>query len=209
MVAIRLLLAGVLVVVSGAACGHFQPVAHHLYPGPARPATEVARLSGPVATVDGLAVPDKATLFSLLPGCHVVELQPRIGEGSVSGAWSAEIRHRIYAFEMKAGSSYEIEVHLRPGSDALGTGTVGSAKIKVVERDASGALVGTIAPVRNEADIAACRAAAEGGADEADDQQPQAEDPAPATAPAPAAAPAPGAVPVPASEGQQEELDQR
>jgi hypothetical protein len=207
MVAIRLLLAGVLMVVSGAACGHFQPAAHRLYPGPARPATEVARLSGPVATVDGVAVPDKTSLFTLLPGCHVVELQPRIGEGSVSGAWSAEIRHRTYAFKMRAGSSYEIEVHLQPGNDALGTGTVGGAKIKMVERDASGALAGTIAPVRNEADIAACRAAAEGGADEAaeNDQKPQAEAPAPATAPAPA----PGAIPVPASEGQQEEPDRR
>jgi hypothetical protein len=196
---IRLILAGMLAAVSGAACSHFQSVAQPLYAGPARPTEEVARLSGPVAIVDGVAVPDKASLFTLLPGCHVVELQPRIGEGSVSGAWSAEIRHRIYALKMTAGSSYEIDVQLQPGKDALGTGTVGGVKIKAVERDARGNTVGTFAPARSQAEIAACRASAEAATDQNDqpDEKPQGEVSPPAPAPAPATAPAPGSQPEP------------
>jgi hypothetical protein len=161
-----LLFAFLLAATAGAACSHFQPVPQPLYPGAARPNAEVARLSGPVATVDGLAVPEKASLFALLPGCHVVELQPRIGEGSVSGAWSAEIRHRTYVFDMKAGSSYEIDVQLQQGKDALGSSTVGGAKLKAVERDARGAVVATFAPARNPAEIAACRVSAEAGGEQ-------------------------------------------
>ena len=190
-----------------AACSHFQPTARPLYPGPARPMAEVARLSGPVATVDGVAVPDKVSLFALLPGCHVVELQPKVGEGSVSGAWSAEIRHRVYALKMQAGSSYEIDVRLLRGNTSLGSGTVGGVKIEAIERDAHGAIVGTLAPVRNQAEAAACRASAEGDKDQEDqkdqndrkDQKPHAD----VTPPRPASAPA--SVP----ESQQDLPDQR
>jgi hypothetical protein len=158
-----LLFAGALATTGGASCGHFGPVPHPLYPGPARPTEEVARLSGPVVTVDGANVSSLGSSFTLLPGCHVVELQPRIGEGSVSGAWSAEIRHAVYAFKMKAGHSYEIDVHLRAGNSSVGKGTVGGVKITAVERDPRGAVVGSTTPVRNSADAEACYAWAEGG----------------------------------------------
>ena len=73
-----------------------------------------------------------------------------------------------------------------------GTGTVGGVKIKAVERDARGNTVGTFAPARNQAEIAACRASAEAVTDQNDqqDEKPQSEVPPPAPAPAPATAPA-------------------
>lgn len=165
MTRIGLILAGLLVAAGGTACSHFQPAAHPLYPGPARPPGEVARLSGPVARVDGVDVSGQASSYTLLPGCHVVELQSRIGEGSLSGAWSAEVRHRFYAFKMQAGHSYEIDAQLQPGNYSLGTGTVGGVKIKAVERDARGSVLGAIAPVRTAAEARACRASADDGVD--------------------------------------------
>ena len=140
------------------ACGHFQPAAHPLYPGPARSAAEVARLSGPIATVDGADVSSLGGTFTLLPGCHVVELQKRIGEGTASGAWSTELRHATYAFRMKAGSSYEIDIRLESGSnESVGNATVGQVRVEAVERDVNGKTVANILPVRKSADVEACR----------------------------------------------------
>jgi hypothetical protein len=161
MIRAGLILACLLAAAGGVACGHLQPVDHPLYPGPARPSGEVARLSGPLALVDGADVSGLGSSFALLPGCHVVELQKRIGEGSTSGAWSADLRHRVYAFKMQAGHSYEIDVQLRSGNESVGNGTVGAVKITAVERDARGTAVGFLAPVRNNAEVQACRASAD------------------------------------------------
>jgi hypothetical protein len=141
-----------------AACGHMGTTPHPLYDGLARPAQEVAVLSGPIATVDGVDVSRQGTLFSLLPGCHLVVLQSQIGEGGVSGAWSADIPKRVYAFRMKAGNSYAIDASLLPGNHAVGTANVGGVKITAVEQDSRGKKVGTIAPARSEAEIESCQA---------------------------------------------------
>lgn len=152
------LLAIFVLVAIAAACGHFQPRAHPLYPGPARSAAELARLSGPIAKVDGADVSSLGGTFALLPGCHVVELRRKIGEGTVSGAWSADLRQTIYAFRMKAGQSYEIDIQLQSGNNAsVGNATVGSVSVQAVERDASGKTVAIIPPVRKNADIEACQ----------------------------------------------------
>ncbi len=138
-------------------CSHFQPAPHPLYPGPARSPIEVARLGGPIAKVDGADVSSLGGNFALLPGCHVVELQRKIGEGSMSGAWSRDLGHRVYAFRMRPGWSYEIAVHLQPGNDAVGNGNVGQVTVQAIERDASGKTVANVLPVRKNADVEACQ----------------------------------------------------
>ena len=157
-----LLFAGTLALASGGACGHFQSAPRPLYPGESRPAEEVARLTGPVATVDGMEVSRLGPAFALLPGCHVVVLKRKVGEGGVSGAWSADLGRVAYAFRMKAGNSYEIDIHTQPGSGGVGTANVGDVKVKAVERDARGKALGAIAPVRNEAEIEACHESDQG-----------------------------------------------
>src|ERR1039457_5937450 len=62
------------VLVSVACVGQVR--SYPLYPRPEvqREAGKIARLTGPVATVDGVDVTDKVMTFDLLPGCHVVTL---------------------------------------------------------------------------------------------------------------------------------------
>jgi hypothetical protein len=152
-----LLTASVLVAIV-AACGHFQPTSQPLYPGPSRPAGEVARLSGPIAKVDGVDVSRLGGSFDLLPGCHVVELKRKVGEGSVGGAWSADLGHVTYALRMRAGQSYEINIRLQAGNSAsVGNATVGAASVEAVERDASGKTVANLLPARQATDIDACQ----------------------------------------------------
>ncbi len=141
----------------GVTCGHFGPASRPLYPGPARGDAEVARLAGPIAKVDGLDVSELGGVFALLPGCHVVEVRQKIGEGGVSGAWSTELRQTTYAFRMKAGSSYEIDVHLEPGNNSVGNANVGRAWVEAIERDARGQVVASILPARRPADLEACQ----------------------------------------------------
>jgi hypothetical protein len=139
-------------------CGHMSAAPSPLYEGPVRAARELAILSGPVAKVDGIDVSSRAASFSLLPGCHVVTLQSQIGEGGVSGAWSTDIRRRVFAFRMKAGHGYSIDVRLLPGNHSVGTANVGGVKVVAIEQDSQGKRIATIPPASGEADIEACQA---------------------------------------------------
>jgi hypothetical protein len=152
------------------------PTPYALYPGPALSANEVAVLSGPVATVDGVDVSRQGTVFSLLPGCHVVMLQSEIGEGGVSGAWSEHIRRQAYVFHMRAGNSYVIDVRLLPGNHSVGTANVGGVKILAFEQDGSGKKLASIAPARKD-EIAACQAEATRPGAAAPGPEPEATDP--------------------------------
>jgi len=151
-----LLAAGMLALGGDMACAHFQAATYQLYEGPGRPTEEVARLGGPVATVDGVDVSRLGSSFALLPGCHVVVLKKKVGEGGVGGAWSADLGHIVYAFRMKAGHAYEIDIHTQPGNGGVGNANVGDVKIKAVERDLRGTSLGAVTPVRNQAEIEAC-----------------------------------------------------
>jgi hypothetical protein len=148
-------LAAIVAIAGIATCAHFGPTPYPLYPNPARPlpAHQLAMLNGPVAAVDGVDVSRLGTLFSLLPGCHVVEMQENIGEGSVSGAWSATLAPRAYAFRMQPGRSYGIEIRRQTTGSIIGW-----LKIDAVERDGSGAVLGHVAPLRSDAELQACRA---------------------------------------------------
>jgi hypothetical protein len=173
-----------------ATCRHFQYDAHPLYEGEVRPTAEVAKLSGPIAKVDGVDVSHLGSLFALLPGCHIVELPTQLGEGTGSGAWSASIGHVSYAFAMKAGRLYVIDTELQSGSSAsVGNASVGGVKVTAAERDADGKLIAKLSPIHKKGDVESCRAAdASLRASSARPQQPDAsiapKNPTPAAAPA-------------------------
>jgi hypothetical protein len=136
-------------------CGHIgrvRPVA--LYPNPEQPraAESLAHLQGPVAKVDGVDVEAHGTVFDLLPGCHVVTLRRKVGEGNVSGAWMADLGTIIYAFHMRPAFLYSIDVRVR-----FRGASHGSMTIVAEERDASGALVSRIKPTRRPQDIEECQ----------------------------------------------------
>ena len=136
-------------------CGHLgkaQPVP--LYPNPdqPRPPESLAHLQGPIAKVDGVDVEPYGTVFDLLPGCHVVTLRRKVGEGGVSGAWMADLGTIIYPFHMRPGFLYTIDVSVRFRGASHGTMTIAAE-----ERDASGALVSRVKPARRRQDIEACR----------------------------------------------------
>jgi hypothetical protein len=157
-IAFTLALAGL--VVAGS-CRHFQRDAHPLYEGDPRPSAEVARLSGPIAKVDGVDVSDKGALFALLPGCHIVELRKKIGEGSGNGAWTEEIGRVVYAIPMKAGHVYVIDAELKAGgsTSSVGNSGIGDVKLRAVEQDAEGNVVAKLSKARTKADTQKCREA--------------------------------------------------
>jgi hypothetical protein len=82
------------------------PAAYPLYPkvdagpGPGK----VALLSGPVAIVDGESVSNKGPAFELLPGCHLVALEPAAGDDAHASA-----PRIIFALEMRPGYTYKVE----------------------------------------------------------------------------------------------------
>jgi hypothetical protein len=150
----------VLLLAGAAGCASLKAAPHPLYPGPARPPAELAVLTGPIAMVDDLDVSHLGPAFSVLPGCHVVVLREHLGEGSTGGAWSVTISRTVYAFDMVAGRSYDVEVRLQRGNSAsVGNANVGGVKINAVEHDAGGRTLSSIAPLRKSAERGACTAA--------------------------------------------------
>src|ERR1017187_308401 len=159
-------------------CGSIGQIrAYPLYANPEqpRPLQTLARLEGPIATVDGREVASKGTVFELLPGCHVVTLQRKIGAGSDDGAWSADLSPIVYAFRMRRGHRYSIEPSVRfgPGSqlalddesqvhanvEILGAAgsTHGQLTIAARELDSTGAVVRVLPPARGGKDVEGCK----------------------------------------------------
>lgn len=133
-----------------------RPVA--LYANPELAKDGIAQLQGPIRAVDGQDVEAKGAAFALLPGCHVVTVKPKIGEGSQEGSWSADLGLVVYAFRMEAGRLYSIEPVARFGSAGHGTVT-----LMAYERDPDGRVVRAIAPAEHDRDIEACVAWQEQG----------------------------------------------
>jgi hypothetical protein len=137
-------------------CANFgQPPAFAFYPNPEHPRDRsmLAQLQGQIATIDGIDVEPYGTVFDVLPGCHVVSLRRKVGEGNVSGAWMADLGKRIYAFRMRSGYLYTIDISARFGSGAHGT-----LSIMAAERDATGRVVQEVPLARRYQDVEACRA---------------------------------------------------
>ena len=181
-------------------CGSIGQVrAYPLYPNPEQPreSQTLARLEGPIATVDGQDVSSKGggMAFEILPGCHVVTLKRKMGEGSGNGAWAADLRPIAYAFRMRQGHRYSIETSVQFGADsqvgavdesqvranvdifgATGGATHGQLTIIARERDWNGTLVRVVSPSRGGKDIEACKrwVAEEGAAGEIETRGPPA-----------------------------------
>jgi hypothetical protein len=83
-------------------------------------------------------------------------MTPTIGDGNVSGAWSADFGRVLYAFRMKPGKLYSIDPEARFGSAGHG-----SVRIRSYERNADGTLVAGLRPVASAEDIQACEVWAE------------------------------------------------
>jgi len=131
--------------------------AYPLYPNAgAVPPDRLARLSGPIASVDGQDVATKGSSFDLLPGCHVVVLQHNIGEGSSSGAWVATFGRLVYAFKMRPGHAYLV------GSErGESTGPMTWVRIIARERGPEGRAV-QVPLARTQSDIDDCKSWARG-----------------------------------------------
>jgi hypothetical protein len=125
---------------------------HLLYPGEPRPPGEVARLFGPIGTVDGQDVAKYGKSFALLPGCHVVKLAAKTGEINTlgNGGYVVNLPPAVYVFPMQAQHSYEIQVQLEGGGSPTGR-----VVIRAWDRDANGAGL-EVSPADSSAEIEAC-----------------------------------------------------
>ena len=135
-----------------ACVGHVR--SYPLYPNPQlrREAATVARLTGIVATVDGVDVASHGDTFDLASGCHVVTLPRTLGQGGEHEPWSVDVPRLVFAFRMVGGHTYAIEHQVHMGSDRIGSVTVSAT-----ERDGSGAVVAQVPPSRGAQDIEDCR----------------------------------------------------
>ena len=96
-------------------CGCFSggadsPVPLYSPADPPRPATEIATLAGPIATVDGARVAKSGHSYALAPGCHQVT---NLGEWGGSDGMSASMAHLpelTFSVLMHAGYSYVLEI---------------------------------------------------------------------------------------------------
>jgi hypothetical protein len=132
--------------------GHPRP----LYPGDPRPPGEVARLFGPIGTVDGQDVSRLGKSFALLPGCHVVRPASKVAELDKTGpnAYVAAVPSDLtYAFRMQARHTYEIEV--RPADNPAHTSI--DAAVHAWDRDEQGRAT-PVPPIASMEEMDACQA---------------------------------------------------
>jgi hypothetical protein len=131
--------------------GHARP----LYPGDPRPPEQVARLFGPIGSVDGQDVSRLGKSFALLPGCHVVRPVSKVAQvdKTAPNAYVARVPTDLtYAFRMQAGHTYELEV--RP-ADNTGYTSV-DAVVQAWDRDAQGGAT-AVSPIASTAEVDACQ----------------------------------------------------
>jgi hypothetical protein len=117
---------------------------------------KVARIEGPIFTIDDQRVAAKGRVFDVLPGCHVVVMENNVTVGSSEGGVAANVGHVVFAFETKPGYSYSIRLEF---ADSTGPYTTG--RIKARERSPSGA-VAFLHPAHGQQDIEDCRSWATG-----------------------------------------------
>jgi hypothetical protein len=129
---------------------------HPLYPNPEvrRPAEQVARVFGPIASIDGEDVHRLGRSFSVLPGCHIVQLLKKVGSINTSngGGYVGITGGAVFALRMRANFTYEIDVQVQSV-----TGPVGQLAIQAWERPADGSSATAIAPAKSAEEIADCQ----------------------------------------------------
>jgi hypothetical protein len=126
-----------------------------LYPvaGARLPREQIARLFGPIASVDGRDVATLGNAFEVLPGCHVVLTR---GDAVESTNYVAVIGHpngRFFALTVKPGYTYIVKREIQ---DQLSTMYLRSDTF-AEEHDAAGAQTQILQPVHKPDELAACR----------------------------------------------------
>jgi hypothetical protein len=118
------------------------------------PRFRLAQVAGPISKIDSNEVQGQGGLFDLLPGCHIVELERRLGGENFalsSGSyWSGQFPVTIYAIRMKPGAYYDIRRELE--SD----GQSGRIRLSAREQTARGAVT-DLFPVKSAQEIQACQ----------------------------------------------------
>jgi hypothetical protein len=129
-----------------------------LYPAsPRLPRAQIARLFGPIGTVDGRNVADLGDGFELLPGCHIVSTRSDAIESTSEVSVPGRPRGRVFALPMQPGFTYVVKRQVLSGM---------GSEIRIVtfadEIDAGGSRVRTIEPAKSSIELSACRGGAEG-----------------------------------------------
>lgn len=129
-----------------------------LYPNAAaqpRSAAEVAVVEGPLQRIDGRDVSGQGGRFSLLPGCHVVDLdQQGANNFSLSSgvAVTGQVQPATYALRMKPGAQYLIR------RDTI-SGEMQTVRIVLTAREElPGGATTNLEPIKSGEEIAACKA---------------------------------------------------
>lgn len=114
-----------------------------------------ATVLGPVASIDGEPVDRVGDPIELAPGCHVLRTDRKfIASTSTNTLWY-DMPAVDFALPMRAGYNYYIERQiLEP------TGQSSPVRFTAYEREPSGRVIRTFAPVRGKADLDACVASA-------------------------------------------------
>ncbi|MBN2195918.1 MAG: hypothetical protein JW751_24080 [Polyangiaceae bacterium] len=139
-------------------CNANQSRGYPLYPatGSEPLPEELSRLTGYVKYVDGEDVSRYGSTFRLLPGCHLVRTPRAWGHTeSTYGGVVVKTGELAFALPMRAGYTYVIAIETEQTS-----GLVGKAEVRAYERTASGEATREFSPVRDGAEVAACRAEA-------------------------------------------------
>lgn len=147
---------GLVLLLSGCLAHERRGVPLYTTQGAALPLASVAKLSGPVIAVDGREVNAKGGVFELMPGCHVVVTGGRTGRfDQLYGGYVASMPKLTYAFRMRAGHSYSVE--LVPDRRTLGTLSYAQARVVAHDEDAHGSSV-AVTEAHDAASITACLA---------------------------------------------------
>jgi hypothetical protein len=103
--------------------------------------------------VDGGDVSSRGVSFELLPGCHIVQIGGDVGNFDAQyGGWAASLPALTYAFRMRAGGTYTINLEQAP---SLGQGPMGRAQIIARGEDSEGR--SSVVPlVRSQEQIDSC-----------------------------------------------------
>jgi hypothetical protein len=146
-------------------CGPLESPTIPLYPNSQTtrlPRSEVAEVAGPIEKIDGNEVAGWHGFFDLLPGCHVVELEPRLSIFVVgrpargSGSYQQQFGPLplvTYALRMKAGARYIIRHEPHVGG---GFWSISGVYLSAREEQPNGPAI-DLAPMQSADEIKACK----------------------------------------------------
>lgn len=113
-------------------CGCFggEEAAYPLFSAkqPPPPASEIAKLAGPIDTIDGLRVVKYGSSFLIKAGCHDVTNRLTWGHSDNHSALIAHLPSLSFPVPMRGGYSYAMEIE----------GSTEGIRISMLERDPSG-----------------------------------------------------------------------